>query len=106
MAIIFPNEYNDKELCDFCKAKEGGNTQTKQGGIIGSAYQGQCVGVPCTEPISLTYQLNKHCKQLPEKVSISDFIKVLDMQEQYREVMEKSRRISKGFSGFTIKISF
>ena len=28
------------------------------------------IGVPNTEPISLTYQLNKRCKNLPEKVSL------------------------------------
>ena len=50
------------------------------------------VGVPNTEPISLTYQLNKRCTQLPEKVSIPYFIKVLDMQEQYREVKEKNKQ--------------
>ena len=55
------------------------------------------VGVPSTEPISLTYQLNKRCTQLPEKVSIPYFIKVLDMQEQYREVMEKDKQEGKGF---------
>lgn len=58
------------------------------------------VGVPNTEPISLTYQLNKRCTQLPEKVSIPYFIKVLDMQEQYREVMEIHKQDKKEFGGF------
>ncbi len=49
------------------------------------------VGVPNTEPISLTYQLNKRCKQLPEKVSIPYFIKVLNMQEQYWKVTKKEQ---------------
>ncbi len=49
------------------------------------------VGVPSTEPISLTYQLNKRCTQLPKKVSIPYFIKVLDMQEQYREVVKERK---------------
>ena len=49
------------------------------------------IGIPNTEPISLTYQLNKRCKQLPEKVSIPYFIKALDMQEAYREVMKKKQ---------------
>ena len=50
------------------------------------------VGVPSTEPISLTYQLNKRCTQLPEKVSITYFIKVLDMQEAYREVVKENKQ--------------
>ena len=54
-------------------------------------------GISSTELISLTYQLNKRCTQLPEKVSIPYFIKVLDMQEQYREVMEKRTQKFKGF---------
>ena len=58
------------------------------------------VGVPSTEPISLTYQLNKRCKQLPEKVSIPYFIKVLDMQEQYREVTKMSKQNKEEFGGF------
>ena len=58
------------------------------------------VGVPSTEPISLTYQLNKRCSQLPEKVSIPYFIKVLDMQEQYREVIEKRKHGQEELGGF------
>ena len=50
------------------------------------------VGVPSTEPISLTYQLNKRCKQLPEKVSIPDFIKVPDMQEAYWKVIKREKQ--------------
>ena len=44
------------------------------------------IDIPITEPISLTYQLNKRCKNLPEKVSLPYFIKALDMNGQYREV--------------------
>ena len=106
MAIIFLNEYNDKELCDFCKAKGVAASRRNKVALSVLLTKYNAVGVPNTEPISLTCQLNKRCKQLPEKVSIPYFIKVLDMLEQYREVVEKSRRISKGFSGFTIKISF
>ena len=58
------------------------------------------VGVPSTEQISLTYQLNKRCKQLPEKVSIPYFIKVLDMQKQYREVVEKNKQSQEVLGGF------
>ena len=58
------------------------------------------VGVPSTEPISLTYQLNKRCSQLPEKVSIPYFIKALDMQEQYREVVEKNKQSQEVLGGF------
>lgn len=58
------------------------------------------VGVSCTEPISLTYQLNKRCLQLPEKVSIPYFIKVLDMQEQYREVVERHKQSQEELGGF------
>ena len=60
------------------------------------------VGVPNTEPISLTYQLNKRCLQLPEKVSIPYFIKVLDMQEQYREVVEKNKQSQEKLGEFEL----
>ena len=55
------------------------------------------IGLSRTEPISITYQLDKRCKNLPEKVSLPYFIKVLDMQGQYREVIEQDKE---NFSGF------
>lgn len=58
------------------------------------------VGLKSTEPISLTYQLNKRCKKLPEKVSLPYFIKALDMQEQYREVIERDKQDKDDFKGF------
>ena len=57
------------------------------------------VGVPNTKPISLTYQLNKRCTQLPEKVSIPYFIKMLDMQEQYI-VLERTKQLESEFDSF------
>ena len=50
------------------------------------------IGLSRTEPISLSYQLDKRCKNLPEKVSLPYFIKALDMQEQYREVKEQDKQ--------------
>lgn len=61
------------------------------------------VGVSKTEPISITYQLNKRCKNLPDKVSLPYFIKVLDMQEQYKTVteqVEQAKQYKEDFNGF------
>lgn len=61
------------------------------------------IDIPITEPISLTYQLIKRCKNLPEKVSLPYFIKALDMQEQYREVkehVEQNKWDKEDFKGF------
>lgn len=58
------------------------------------------VGLKSTEPISLTYQLNKRCKNLPEKVSLPYFIKALDMESQYREVIERDKQDKEDFNGF------
>ena len=61
------------------------------------------IGVPNTEPISLTYQLDKRCKNLPEKVSLAYFVKALDMQEQYKTVAERAKQAKQfkdDFSGF------
>lgn len=89
-----------KEICEFCKMK--GVTAPKWDkrtmSVLLTKYN--AVGVPNTEPISLTYQLNKRCSQLPEKVSIPYFIKVLDMQEAYREVMEKNKQSQEVLGGF------
>lgn len=61
------------------------------------------IDVPRTEPISITYQLDKRCKNLPEKVSLPYFIKALDMQEQYKAVTERTeqaKQFKEEFSGF------
>ena len=59
------------------------------------------IGLSSIEPISLTYQLNKQCKNLPEKVSLAYFIKALDMQEQYRKIIEREQQTEADFSGFS-----
>ncbi len=61
------------------------------------------IDVPRTEPISITYQLDKRCKNLPEKVSLPYFIKALDMQEQYKAVAEQAeqaKQYKEEFRGF------
>ena len=50
------------------------------------------IDIPNAEPINLPYQLNKRCKNLPEKVSIPYFITALDMQEQYKAVIEQAEQ--------------
>ena len=58
------------------------------------------IDVPNTEPISLTYQLDKRCKTLPEKVSLAYLIKTLDMQKPYRKIIERDKQDKEDFSGF------
>ena len=61
------------------------------------------IGLSSIEPISIIYQLNKRCRNLPEKVSLPYFIKVLDMQEQYNAVIEQveqNKLDKKDFNGF------
>lgn len=89
-----------KELCDFCKAKGVAAPRRNKVALSVLLTKYNAAGVPSTEPISLTYQLNKRCTQLPEKVSIPYFIKVLDMQEQYREVVEKNKQSQEELGGF------
>lgn len=86
-----------KELCDFCKAKGVAipNWDKRAMSVLLTKYN--AIGLSRTEPISITYQLDKRCKNLPEKVSLPYFIKVLDMQGQYREVIEQDKE---NFSGF------
>lgn len=50
------------------------------------------IGLSASEPITITYQLNKRCKNLPEKVSLAYFVKALDMQEQYKAVAERAKQ--------------
>lgn len=89
-----------KEICNFCQSK----------GVIPPIWDKRAMSVLLTkynavglqgiEPIILTYQLNKRCKNLPEKVSLPYFIKALDMQEQYREVIERDKQDKEDFNGF------
>ena len=61
------------------------------------------VGLSASEPITIAYQLNERCKTLPEKVSLSYFIKALDMQEQYKAVTERAeqaKQYKEEYSGF------
>ncbi len=59
------------------------------------------INLSASEPITITYQLNERCKTLPEKVSLSYFIKALDMQKQYRKIIEREQQTEADFSGFS-----
>lgn len=92
-----------KEICDFCKSKgiTPPNWDKRAMSVLLTKYT--AIDVPRTEPISITYQLNKRCKTLPDKVSLPYFIKVLDMQEQYKAVAERAeqaKQFKEEFKGF------
>ena len=64
------------------------------------------IGLSASEPITITYQLNKRCKNLPEKVSLAYFVKALDMQEQYKAVIEQveqNKLDKEDFKGFAFE---
>ena len=95
-----------KEICDFCKVK--GVTAPKWDkramSVLLTKYN--AIGLSRTEPISITYQLDKRCKNLPEKVSLAYFIKALDMQEQYNAVIEQveqNKFDKEDFKGFAFE---
>ena len=92
-----------KEICDFCKSK--GITppiwDKRAMSVLLTKYNS--IGLSASEPITITYQLNKRCKNLPEKVSLAYFVKALDMQEQYKAVAERAKQakqFKEEFSGF------
>ena len=86
-----------KEICEFCNSKKVTPPNWDKRAISVLLTKYNAIDVPNTEPISLTYQLNKRCKNLPEQVSLPYFIKVLDMQDQYREVIEQDKEDFRGF---------
>ena len=95
-----------KELCDFCKKKGVAAPKWDKRAMSVLLTKYNIVNLPSTEPISLTCQLDKRCKNLPEKVSLAYFIKALDMQGQYREVMERAeqaKRYKEEFKGFAFE---
>ena len=92
-----------KEICEFCKMKGVAipNWDKRAMSVLLTKYN--AIGLLRTEPISITYQLNKRCKTLPEKASLPYFIKVLDMQEQYKAVTERAeqaKQFKEEFRGF------
>ena len=92
-----------KELCEFCQSKgvTPPNWDKRAMSVLLTKYN--AIGLLRTEPISITYQLNKRCKTLPEKASLPYFIKVLDMQEQYKAVIEQAEQNKldkEDFNGF------
>ena len=78
-----------KEICDFCKVKGVAAPKWDKRAMSVLLTKYNAIGLSRTEPISLTCQLDKRCKNLPEKVSLPYFIKILDMQEQYNAVIEQ-----------------
>lgn len=95
-----------KELCNFCKVKGVAAPKWDKRAMSVLLTKYNAIGLSRTEPISLTCQLDKRCKNLPEKVSLAYFIKALDMQGQYREVMERAeqaKRYKEEFKGFAFE---
>lgn len=89
-----------KEICDYCQSKGVASPSWNKRAMSVLLTKYNAVGVSKTEPISITYQLNKRCKNLPDKVSLPYFIKVLDMQEQYRKVIKRDKQDKDDFKGF------
>ena len=92
-----------KELCDFCKVKGVAAPKWDKRAMSVLLTKYNAIGLSRTEPISLTCQLDKRCKNLPEKVSLAYFVKALDMQEQYKAVAERAeqaKQFKEEFKGF------
>ena len=92
-----------KEICEFCKSKGATppNWDKRAMSVLLTKYNS--INVSASEQITITYQLNKRCKNLPEKVSLAYFIKALDMQEQYKAVTEQAKQAKQykeEYSGF------
>ena len=89
-----------KELCEFCKVKGVAVPKWDKRAMSVLLTKYNSINLPASEPITITYQLNKRCRNLPEKVSLPYFIKALDMQEQYREVINRDKQNKEDFKGF------
>ena len=92
-----------KEICEFCKMKGVAAPKWDKRAMSVLLTKYNAIGLSRTEPISITYQLDKRCKNLPDKVSLPYFITALDMQERYREILERNKQNEQNkeiFSGF------
>ena len=95
-----------KEICEFCKMKGVAAPKWDKRAMSVLLTKYNIINLPSTEPISISYQLDKRCKNLPEKVSLPYFIKALDMQEQYNAVIEQAeqnRFDKEDFKGFAFE---
>ena len=92
-----------KEICEICKSKKATPPNWVKWAMSVLLTKYNAVGLPVSEPITITYQLNERCKTLPEKVSLSYFIKALNMQKQYKTVTERAeqaKQYKENFKGF------
>ena len=89
-----------KEICEFCKSKKVTPPIWDKRAMSVLLTNYNSINLSASEPITITYQLNERCKTLPEKVSLTYFIKALDMQNQYRKVIEREQQTEADFSGF------
>ena len=89
-----------KEICEFCKSKSITPPIWDKRAMSVLLTKYNSINLSASEPITITYQLNKRCKTLPEKVSLSYFIKALDMQKQYRKIIEREQQTEEDFKGF------
>ena len=89
-----------KEICNFCNSKKATPPNWDKWAMSVLLTKYNAVGLPASEPITITYQLNKRCKTLPEKVSLAYFIKALDMQKPYRKIIEREQQTETDFDGF------
>ena len=89
-----------KEICEFCKSQgtTPPNWDKRAMSVLLTKYNS--INLSASEPITITYQLNKRCKTLPEKVSLTYFIKALDMQKPYRKIIEREQQTETDFDGF------
>ena len=89
-----------KEICEFCKSKGAIPPNWDKRAMSVLLTKCNSINLSASEPITITYQLNERCKTLPEKVSLPYFIKALDMQKQYRKVIERDKQDKEDFKGF------
>lgn len=89
-----------KEICEFCKSKKVTPPIWDKRAMSVLLTKYNSINLSASEPITITYQLNERCKTLPEKVSLAYFIKALDMQKQYRKIIEREQQTEADFSGF------
>ena len=95
-----------KEICEFCKVKGVAVPKWDKRAMSVLLTKYNAIGLSNIEPISIAYQLDKRCKNLPEKVSLPYFIKALDMQEQYNAVIEQAEQNKldkEDFKGFAFE---
>lgn len=88
-----------KAICDFCESKRVTPPICDKVAMSVILTKYNTLDLPPDHEMNVCYQLDERCKRLPSKVTLTYFIKALNMDKQYKAVITaKSVKIKNEYS--------